>query len=302
MSEIRRIGFAGTSEWAADALRLVHARDSLEVAVVLSQPDRPSGRGRGSSPPPVVLVARELGLPVLQPERPADALAELVAARLAAVALVAYGGLVPRALLELAPWYNVHPSLLPRWRGAAPIERSLMAGERESGVAVMLMVKALDAGPVAALERFTVPPDADAGWVYARALALAIDPLVAALGAASVPTVPQVGEPTYAHRILAADRLLDPSRPATALHDQVRALSPSIGARLTLGGALFTVWRARPAQADVARSTLAVVDGALLLGCAAGSLELIELQPPGKPRRSAEAWLRGLRGALPGVS
>ena len=302
MSEIRRIGFAGTSAWSAEALRLLQARDELEVAIVLSQPDRPRGRGRAPSPPPVVSAARELGLLVLQPERPDEVRAELAAARVAAFALVAYGGLVPRALLDLAPWFNVHPSLLPRWRGAAPIERSLMAGERESGVAVMLMVEALDAGPIAALERFEVPSDADAGWVYARALALAIEPLAVALATDAVPTVPQVGETSYAHRILAEDRLLDPARPAAALHDQVRALAPAIGARLGLGGALYTVWRARPAAAPVAQGTLSVVDGALLLGCADSSLELVELQPPAKARMSAGPWLRGLRGALPEVS
>lgn len=302
MSEIRRIGFAGTSSWAAEALRLLHARAELELAIVLSQPDRPAGRGRTPAPPAVAVVARELGLPLLQPERPADGLSELAEARVDAFALVAYGGLVPRPLLDLAPWFNVHPSLLPQWRGAAPIERSLMAGEHESGVAVMLMVEALDAGPIAALERFEVPAEADAGWVYERALALALDPLVAALTSPAVPTVPQVGEPTYAHRILAADRLLDPARSATALHDQVRALSPSIGARLALSGALFTVWRALTVDHPVVQGTLAAVDGAVLLGCGDGSLELCELQPPGKARMPAGAWLRGLRGALPETS
>ena len=302
VSEIRRIGFAGTSERAADTLRRLHARDELEVAIVLSQPPRPAGRGRATAPPPVAVAARALDLPVLQPERPLDALPALASARVAAFALVAYGGLVPRPLLELAPWFNVHPSLLPRWRGAAPIERSLMAGERESGVAVMLLVEALDAGPIAALERFDVPADADAGWVYEQALGRAIDPLVAALTGDAVPTVPQVGEATYADRILAADRLLDPARRAGALHDQVRALSPSIGARLALGDALFTIWRARVDPAVVPQGVLSVVDGALLLGCLDGSLELCELQPPGKARMPAGAWLRGVRGALPEVS
>ena len=297
----RRVGFAGTSAWAATALTELAARSELEIAVVLTQPDTRAGRGRELAPPPVAVRARELGLPVLQPARPADALDDLRAADVAAFALVAYGGLVPRPLLDLAPWFNVHPSLLPLWRGAAPIERALMAGERELGVAIMLMVEALDAGPVAALERFEVSSDADAGWVYALALALALDPLVAALIGDDVPTVPQVGEPSYAQRILASDRALDPSRTARELHDQVRALSPLIGARLQLGGAPFTVWRTRPSDAEAAPRSLARIVGRLLLGCADGALELCELQPPGKASMPAADWLRGVRGPLPAV-
>ena len=151
------------------------------------------------------------------------------------MAVVAYGLLVPRALLDALPFVNLHPSALPHWRGAAPIERALMAGEGESAVAAMLLVEALDAGPVAALERFAVGPDDDAGAVYERALALGLPPLARALAdaasggsrpcrrSARPPTPPRSWPPTA---------LLDPARPARELHDRVRALSPHIGARL----------------------------------------------------------------------
>ena len=178
---------------------------------------------------------------------------------------------MPRALLDGVPFVNLHPSALPRWRGAAPIERSLMAGESESAVAAMLLVEALDAGPVAALERFDVGPDEDAGAVYERALELGLPPLARRSpmpAQAGCATVPQVGEATYAEKITAADRVLDPARPARELHDRVRALSPHIGARLALDGAPHTIWRtpsAPPARrrgrwsATAARSCSAAV-------------------------------------------
>ena len=300
-----RVGFAGTNWWAAQALgRLVEAPD-LDLALVLSQPDRPAGRGRKTASPPVAVTARALGLELAQPERAADALPLLQGRGIEAVAVIAYGLLVPRALLDELPFINLHPSALPLWRGAAPIERALMAGESRSAIAAMLLVEALDAGPVAALEHFGIGPDEDAGAVYERALGLGLPPLARALTDAArggLATVPQVGEATYAAKITAADRLLDPARPARELHDRVRALSPHIGARLVLDGAPHTIWRTRVHAAEGARGALARDGDALLLGCASGALELCELQAPGGRRMPAADWLRGLRGALPIVT
>jgi methionyl-tRNA formyltransferase len=297
-----RVGFAGTNWWAAEALgRLVEA-SGLEIGPVLSQPDRPAGRGRKTTAPPVAIAARALGLELAQPERAADALPLLQGRGVQAVAVVAYGLLVPRALLDAVPFVNLHPSALPHWRGAAPIERALMAGEPESAVAAMLLVDELDAGPVAALERFDVGPDDDAGVVYERALTLGLEPLARALGDAAggrLTTVPQVGGATYAAKITAADRVLDPTAPARALHDRVRALSPHIGARLALGGEPHTIWRTRVRESGPAVGTLERDGDAVVLGCGAGALELCELQAPGGRRMAAAAWLRGLRGALP---
>jgi methionyl-tRNA formyltransferase len=300
-----RVGFAGTNWWAAQALGRLAEAPGLEIALVLSQPDRPAGRGRKSASPPVAVKARELGIDLAQPERAADAQPLLEACGAQAVAVVAYGLLVPRALLDVFPFVNLHPSALPRWRGAAPIERALMAGESESAVAAMLLVEALDAGPVAALERFAVGPDDDAGAVYERSLELGIAPLARALAdaaAGTLATAPQVGEATYAAKIVAADRLLDPARPARELHDRVRALAPHIGARLLLDGAPHTIWRTAVREDGPAPGTLAPADGALVLGCAAGGLELRDVQPPGGRRMPAADWLRGMRGALPAVT
>jgi methionyl-tRNA formyltransferase len=253
----------------------------------------------------VAVAARALGLELAQPERAADALALLQARGVAAVAVVAYGLLVPPAMLEALPFVNLHPSALPRWRGAAPVERSLMAGEPESAVAAMLLVEQLDAGPVAAMERFPVGPDDDAGVVYERALGLGLGPFARALADAAsgrVATVPQVGEATYAAKITAADRLLDPARRARELHDRVRALAPHIGARLSLGGAPHTIWRTAVRAGGPAPGVLDHDGDALVLGCGAGALEVLELQPPGGRRMPAADWLRGLRGALPAAT
>ena len=301
-----RIGFAGTTAWAAEALRRLAARPELDVAAVLTQPDRPAGRGRKTAATPVALAGEELGVPVLRPEKPAGALEELQAAGVEAMALVAYGSLVPRVLLDAFPWLNLHPSLLPRWRGAAPIERALLAGEEELGVAVILLVQALDAGPVAALERFRVEREENAGVAYERALELGLDPLAKAVQAAGggvLPTVPQVGETTYAEKLTAADRALDPTRDASALHDQVRALSPHIGARLDLAGQPLVVWATRETgETGLAPGELRADGARLLLGCGDAALELVELQPPGRNAMPAGAWLRGLRGDLPAAA
>jgi methionyl-tRNA formyltransferase len=300
-----RVAFAGTNWWAAQALWRLVAAPGLELGPVLSQPDRPAGRGRKPTAPQVAVVARELGLELAQPERAADALPLLQERKVVAVAVVAYGLLVPPVMLEALPFVNLHPSALPHWRGAAPIERSLMAGESEAAVAAMLLVQQLDAGPVAAMETFEVGPDEDAGAVYGRALELGLGPLARALGDAAqgrLATVPQVGEPTYAAKITAADRLLDPTRPARELHDRVRALSPHIGARLALDGALHTIWRTAVRQIGPAPGVLERDGEALVLGCGAEALELCEVQPPGGRRMSALAWLRGLRGALPAAT
>jgi methionyl-tRNA formyltransferase len=300
-----RVAFAGTNWWAAQALERLAGTAGVEVARVISQPDRPAGRGRKSAAPPVAAAARKLGLELSQPERPAEVLPLLEREGVEAAAVVAYGELVPRSLLTALPFVNLHPSALPRWRGAAPVERALMAGDGECAVAAMLLVEALDAGPVAAMEPFEVGPDEDAGAVYERALELGAEPLARALRDAAggrLETVPQVGEPTYAAKITAADRVIDPQRPARALHDRVRALSPHIGARLALDGVPHTIWRTRVVAAGPPAASLQRDGDAVLLGCGDGALELCELQAPGGRRMPAADWLRGLRGALPAAT
>ncbi len=274
----------------------------VDVPLVLSQPDRPAGRRRVPTPPPVAALATERGLPLLQPERAADALDALRDAEPDAIAICAYGQLIPPALLDVAPWLNLHPSLLPRWRGAAPIERALMAGDAETGVAIMQTVLALDAGPVVSTERFAVGPDDDAGDVERSALRLGVPALVAALEAAAageLRAAPQSEDGiTYAAKLERADRVIDPhvdSVRATA--DRVRALRPHIGALLALDGETVTVWRTALAGQAVPAGAVEVERDRLVVGCADGALEVTELQTAGKRALATAEWLRGRRVA-----
>jgi methionyl-tRNA formyltransferase len=281
------VAFFGTSAFGADALAaLVDA--GAPVRWVVTQPDRPAGRGRRVHAPPVAVRARELGLDVRQP---ADASTEPPPAEAGVV--VAFGQLVRDPLLHAYPLYNLHPSLLPRWRGAAPVERAIMAGDDETGVAVIELVEALDAGPLHAMERFPIGPEDDAGAVQARALELGVPLLLDALAGRSRPE-PQPNEGvTYAHKLTAADRRLDWTRPAAELDRVVRALHPHVGARAALDGRDVVVWRARPREAGPPPGAVAAP---LVVGCGEGALELLELQPAGGRRMTAEELLRGLRG------
>ena len=264
-----QIAVAATAPLGADVLERLARRH--DVSVLLTRPDAPAGRGRHLVPPPAKEVAARLGIPVLQPERPAAGL-DLGAPT---VVVCAYGLLIPRALLAERAWLNVHPSLLPRWRGSAPVERAIMAGDAETGVTIHETVEALDAGPVAAREAFPIGPEDDAGAVYARAAEVAARLLDTVLAEPAPRFEPQVGEATYAEKIGREDRWLDLARPAAELVRVVRALSPHIGARAEVEGRRVTVWRARVDED--------------------GSFEPLEVQPEGGRRMEAAAWRRGLR-------
>lgn len=264
-----RIAVAATAPFGADVLERLAARH--DVAALLTRPDAPAGRGRRVAAPPAKEVAERLGIPVLQPERPPPGL-ELGAPT---VVVCAYGLLLPEALLAERAWLNVHPSLLPRWRGAAPVERAIMAGDAETGVTIHETVAELDAGPVAAQEAFPIGADDDAGTVYATAAQVAARLLDGVLDNPAPRFTPQEGDATYAEKIRPDDRLLDLERPAVELVRVVRALSPHIGARAELEGRPVTVWRARVAED--------------------GSFEPLEVQPDGGRRMPADAWRRGLR-------
>ncbi len=243
------------------------------MTTLLTRPDAQQGRGRRLSPPPAKEVAERLGIHVLQPERPGAGLD--LGAPVAVVC--AYGLLIPDELLAERLWLNVHPSLLPRWRGAAPVERAILAGDAQTGVTIHETVSALDAGPIAAQEPFPIGPEDDAGVVYALAAQIAARLLDRVL-AAPDPTgfvAQRTDGVTYADKITSADRTLDLDRPAEELVRRVRALSPHIGARTELRGRPVTVWHAR-VGAD-------------------GSFEPLEVQPDGGRRMEYDAWLRGLR-------
>jgi methionyl-tRNA formyltransferase len=264
---LARIGVAATAPFGADVLEQL-AGDH-ELAFLLTRPDRPRGRGRKPGPPPAKVTAERLGIPVLQPER----LTPEVELEADTMVVAAYGVLIPTPLLDQALWLNVHPSLLPRWRGAAPVERAIMAGDRETGVTIHRTIPELDAGPIAAQRSFAVAPEDDAGAVYAKAAGLAAELLREVLPDPSFRPQPDGGT-TYAEKITAADRELDWSRPAEEVVDQVRALSPHIGARAELNGRPVIVWQARIAD---------------------GGVEPVEVQPAGGRRMTYEEFLRGLR-------
>jgi methionyl-tRNA formyltransferase len=262
-----RLAVAATAPLGADVLERL-AREH-EIAYLLTRPDRPQGRGRRIGAPAAKVVAERLGIGVRQPER-LDASFEVDADT---VVVVAYGALIPEVLLDRALWVNVHPSLLPRWRGAAPVERSIMAGDLETGVTIHRTTKDLDAGPVAAQRPFLIGGDDDAGVVYARAGELAAELLLDVLPTPEFE--PQSAEgATYAEKIAPEDRELDWKRPPQELHNQIRALSPHIGARGELDGRRVTVWRSALEN---------------------GELRVLEVQPEGKRRMAYDEFLRGLR-------
>jgi len=262
----RRIAVAATGPLGADVLERLAA--DHDVVRLLTRPDKPRGRGRRVAPPPAKEATERLGIPVAQPER----LDESVELGADTVVVCAYGLLIPNALLERALWLNVHPSLLPRWRGAAPVERALMAGDEQTGVTIHRTVEALDAGPVAAQRAFPIALEDDAGAVYARAAEVAAELLRDVLAQDEPRFEPQSEEGvTYAEKIRPQDRELDLDAPAPELVNCVRALSPHIGARL---GDLI-VWHARVAEN--------------------GSFEPVEVQPAGGRRMPYDAYLRGRR-------
>jgi methionyl-tRNA formyltransferase len=265
-----RIAVAATAPFGAAVLEGL-AR-SHEITALLTRPDARRGRGRREAPPPAKVAAERLGIRVLQPDRPEAGL-DLGAPR---VVVCAYGLLVPEPLLAERDWLNVHPSLLPRWRGAAPVERAILAGDDVTGVTIHETVKELDAGPVAAQEAFPIAPDDDAGAVLDRAAIVAVSLLEGVLADPNPTFVLQSADGvTYADKIGPADRVLDLGRPPEELVRRVRALSPHIGARAEIRGRPLTVWRARVGET--------------------GSFEPVEVQPDGGKRMDAAAWLRGLR-------
>jgi methionyl-tRNA formyltransferase len=261
------IGFAATAPFGADVLERLAARH--EIAFCLTRPDRPAGRGRRLDSPSAKVAAERLAIPVLQPER----LDEAVHLPADVIVTCAYGAIVPPALLERHLWLNVHPSLLPRWRGAAPIERAIMAGDRETGVTIIKLVEELDAGPIAAQQAFRIGPEDDAGAVYGRAAEVATDLLDQVLAAPVFRPQPDAGM-TYANKLTAADRELDPAASPEESLRRIRALSPHIGARTELDGRRVTIWKAREE------------DGRLLP-------EVVQAE--GRRRMAYDEYLRGLR-------
>jgi methionyl-tRNA formyltransferase len=293
-----RTVFLGTSEFAAVVLRRL-ANSPHRPALVLTRPDRPRGRGRKLAAPPVATAARELGLEVEQPD---SVNGEAARARLAglapdAICVCAFGALVKEPLLSDYSILNVHPSLLPRWRGAAPIERAIMAGDEETGVSIMRLTAGLDSGPVCAQEDEAIRPDDTYGSLAARLQELGGELLVRVLDAAPPCAAQDDAAATYAEKITPADRELDPQRSAAELERVVRALTPHIGAyAVQANGERLGVLAARALDGDAPAPGVVALEGPRpVLGCAQGALELTVVQPQGRRAMSGEAYLRGLR-------
>jgi methionyl-tRNA formyltransferase len=258
-----KIGVAATAPLGADVLERL--AEHHEIAWLLTRPDAPQGRGRKLGPPPAKLIADELGIPVYQPEKPE------LPPDVDRVVVCAYGLYIPPRLLERSLWLNVHPSLLPRWRGAAPVERAILAGDEQTGVTIHETVEALDAGPIAATEAFELG-DLDAGQVYARSAEIAARLLNEVIESPSFEPQPEEGA-IYAEKITAADRELNLDDPLDSWR-RVRALSPHIGARGELNGRRVTIWKAR------------LEDGRFVP-------EVV--QPEGRNQMSYDEFVRGLR-------
>lgn len=310
-----RVVFMGTPDFAVPTLVEIVGQGH-EVVAVYSQPPRPAGRGLQPTPSPVHRQAEALGIPVLTPTslKSADEQDRFRAHDADVAVVVAYGLILPVPILE-APregCVNLHASLLPRWRGAAPIHRAIMAGDRETGVAVMRMEAGLDTGPVAMTERVAIRPDETTGDLHDRLARLGADLMVRALAALSrgaLGAVPQAAEGvTYAAKIDKAEARIDWSLPAATVHDRIRGLSPFPGAwcEATIGG--------KPERVKVLRSTLApaaatpesvppgsvaagapgtLLDDRLTVACGSGAVRLIELQRAGGKALRAEDFLRG---------
>ena len=253
----------------------------LDIALVVSQPDRKRGRGGALVPSPVKAAAVELGLPV------SDKVDDVLDTGADLGVVVAYGRLIKPHVLERVPMINVHFSLLPRWRGAAPVERAVLAGDDETGICIMELEEGLDTGPVYAVERLSIDPDESADHLRTRLVAIGTDLLIATLTSGLGEPTPQSGEPTYAAKIAPEELEIDWSRPALDVHRLVRlgrAWTTFRGKRLKVLATRLVDHRGAPG----------VIDG-LVIGTGDGGVELIEVQPEGKGPQPATAWRNGAR-------
>ncbi|MFB8190575.1 methionyl-tRNA formyltransferase [Microbacterium sp. NPDC055988] len=297
-----RLVFAGTPAAAVPTLRRLAT--SHDIAAVVTRPDAPLGRRRVLTPSPVAQAALELGLPVIKTARLDDAAtAEISALQVELGVIVAYGGLVREPLLSAptAGWINLHFSLLPAWRGAAPVQRALIAGDRVLGASVFQLVAELDAGDVFATREVDVPETATAGEALE---ALALDgaeltaEVVSGIAAGTARAVSQEGEPTFAAKLTLADGLLDWNQSLDAVFARFRGVTPEPGAHTTIAGQPLKVLEAVPAPdaESLPPGRLRGTKTALHIGTGTAPLSVTRVQPAGKGPMNAVDWWRGLRG------
>lgn len=291
--------FMGTPEAAVPSLEALTR--IADVSLVVTRPDRPRGRSRRLQAPPIKEAAEQLGLAVAQPEN-STALAECVVGRVFDVGVVVAFGMILRAELLAMPergFLNVHFSLLPRWRGAAPVERALMAGDTESGITIMAMDEGLDTGPIVAQAATAVGPEETGGSLRTRLASMGADLLVEVLpgwvaGDIVAESQPQAAS-TYAARLEANDRLLETSMTTEEVSNRVRALAPDPGALLQIEGVSHKILEVAASARHLSAGAWEEVDGRPVIGFSDRALEILTIQPAGKKPMSGEAWLRGRR-------
>jgi methionyl-tRNA formyltransferase len=296
----------GTPDFAVPTLAEIVGRGH-EIAAVYSRAAKPAGRGMALQPTPVEREARRFGLPVLTPAtlRRPEAQDAVGAHRADAAVVVAYGLILPKPVLEAVPLgcFNLHASLLPRWRGAAPINRAIMAGDAETGAMVMKMEEGLDTGPIAMAERVAITPDMTAGELHDELARRGADLMVRALGALERGTLTLTPQPaagvTYADKISKDETRIDWSRPWQEVHDHIRGLSPFPGAWFELPGegAPVRVKGLRTTRGEGSGTPGTALDDRLTIACGGGAVRILELQRAGKQAMTAEEFLRGT--ALP---
>lgn len=296
-----RLVFFGSPPDAVPALRALHAAGH-EIPLVVTQADRRRGRGGALGPTPVKAAALELGLPVLTPDRAREVVDDVAGTHADVGVVVAFGQLLPPALLATVPalqggygFVNVHYSLLPRWRGAAPVERAVLAGDPTTGVCIMQIEEGLDTGPVFAREEVPIGAGATAGELRERLTEVGTRLLVDVVPRLrDVTPEPQAGEPTYADKLTVDEFHLDPDRPAAELERVVRAGNPAPGAWLVVDGRRVKILRAHAIPPE--GGTAGTVQAPGVLVTADGALALEEVQPEGKRAMTGAAWVAGWRG------
>lgn len=294
--------FAGTPEFAATALAAL-LRSRHRVSLVLTQPDRPAGRGLRPAPSPVKRLAAEVGLALLQPATLRDAGVERTLAETSPDALVvaAYGLLLPRGVLEIPRWgcLNIHASLLPRWRGAAPIPRAILAGDQETGITIMQMDEGLDTGAMLLQRSLPIESGDTAGTLHDKLAALGAQCIVEALDALEAGRLRPIPQPEagacYAPKIDKAETAVDWTRDAAFIDRLVRAFNPQPGATTSVRGTALKLWRAQPVEVDggAPGSVLRADAQGLVVGCGSGALRILELQRAGGRRLPAAEFLKG---------
>lgn len=295
-----RIVFMGTPAFALPTLEALHAAGH-EIAAVYTQPPRPAGRGQKETPSPVHQFALKHHLPVHTPLslKTPEAQAQFAAHRADIAVVVAYGLLLPKPILEAYPLgcINVHPSALPRWRGAAPIQRTIMAGDSDTALCIMHMNEGLDTGDVLLSEPYNIPKGTTAGALH-DLMAKKAGPLVlTTLEGLAKKTISPAKQTengvTYAKKITKEEGRIDWKKPAESLYHHILGLNPAPGAWCVFNGETLKIWDAETVPSPAAAPPGTVIDDNLLIACGEGALRLLQLQRPGKKRMSADELLRG---------